>query len=70
MAKQTVKVIDRSADLPENYKSAFTKAGVNLNTYGELAFLSQMSSLSPELIAAFNEAEAAGLDKSILSKIV
>lgn len=62
--------IDRSTPLPDKYKQAFQKAGLTINSYGELAFVSQMSDMSLEVIGAFQEIEADGFDKDILGRIV
>lgn len=69
MAEQKT-TINRSTALPENYKSVFMKAGVNISTYGELAFLSQMEDLSANMLTAFNDIENLGFDRSVLGKIV
>jgi hypothetical protein len=70
MAGQKGEALDRSKNLPDNYKDIFSKAGVRISTYGEMAFLSQMTDQSPEMIAAFNELESLGFNKDILGKIV
>lgn len=70
MIKQNTNTIDRSTILPENYKSVFAKTDFKINTFGELAFLSQMLDPSKEILTAFNELESLGLDKNILSKII
>lgn len=70
MAGQKGEALDRSKKLPDNFKAIFSKAGVNLSTYGELAFLSQMTEQSMEIINAFIELELTGFNKDILSKIV
>lgn len=62
--------IDRSTPLPDKYKQAFQKAGLTINSYGELAFVSQMSDMSLEVIGAFQEIEVDGFDKDILGRIV
>lgn len=62
--------IDRSTPLPEKYKNVFIEAGSNLNTYGELAFILQMSPLPNELEIALDKIQQIGFDKEILSKIV
>lgn len=62
--------VDRSTPLPEKYQAAFTKAGVSLKTYGELAFLNQMEDQSFEILGAFIEIEALGFDKEVLKRIV
>lgn len=70
LVAQTNKIIDRSTNLPDDYKVSFNKVGFNINTFGELAFLSQMENKPSELILAFNEIENNGFDKNILGKIV
>jgi hypothetical protein len=62
--------VDRSTPLPANFKAAFQEAGTAINTYGELAFVSQMDPLSPELTAAMQKIEEMGFDKEILGRIV
>jgi len=62
--------VDRSTPLPENYQAAFKEAGATIKTYGELAFVSQMSDLSFEMQGAFIKLEALGFDKEILERIV
>lgn len=62
--------VDRSTPLPDNYRAFFKTAGVEISTYGELAFLSQMSGMSDPLKNAFVAIEDAGFDKEVLSRIV
>lgn len=64
--------ISRTTLLPESYRNAFKVANVSISTYGDLAFLAQMSEMSDELVKAFNEIEncVPQFDKSILSRIV
>lgn len=62
--------IDRSTPLPDKYQSAFQNAGVNIKTYGELAFISQMSDMSQQLVNAFAQIKEMGFDQDILSRIV
>lgn len=62
--------IDRSTPLPENYKSIFVEAGLDIKTYGDLAFLSQMNPLSDSIALALQKIEVLGFDKNILGKIV
>lgn len=62
--------IDRSTPLPDNYKSIFKMAGAEINTYGELSFLSQISDMTFEMIGAFQQIEEIGFDKNILTRIV
>ncbi len=62
--------VDRSTPLPEKYKSIFIQSGATINTYGDLAFVSQMDPMSPELIDAMEKIEQLGFDKDILNRIV
>jgi len=62
--------VDRTTDLPANYASIFKTAGLPVKTYGDLAFVSQMSDPSPEILLAFTQLEEAGFDKDILTRIV
>ncbi len=64
------KMISRSSSLPEEYKEILSKASYPINTYGDLAFLSQMSDMSNELINAFNDIKAIGFDIELLKKII
>lgn len=60
--------IDRSTQLPAEYIELFSKI-VEIQTYGDLAFISQMAK-SPALEAALVKLEELGFDKSILDRIV
>jgi hypothetical protein len=62
--------IDRSTLLPDNFKLCFKNAGVEISTYGELAFISQMSDMPFEIIGAFQKIEEMGFEKEVLSRIV
>lgn len=62
--------VSRSTSLPDNYRAFFKNAGVDISTYGELAFLSQMSDMSEALKGAFQAIEDAGFDKEVLGRIV
>ncbi|CAB4196519.1 hypothetical protein UFOVP1290_39 [uncultured Caudovirales phage] len=62
--------VDRSTPLPEKYKSIFVASGTTINTYGDLAFISQMDPMSPELFDAIQKIEQLGFDKDILNRIV
>lgn len=62
--------VDRSTPLPDKYKIFFKDAGINISTYGELAFVSQMSEMPFEVIGAFQKIEELGFDKEVLSRIV
>jgi hypothetical protein len=62
--------VNRSTALPEQYKMVFQEAGLSISTYGEMAFVSQMSELSQELVNAFSQIESLGFDKEMLERIV
>lgn len=62
--------VNRATELPNNYVSILKIAGLPVKTYGDLAFVSQMSDPSPEILLAFTQLEEAGFDKNILSRIV
>jgi hypothetical protein len=62
--------VDRSTPLPEKYRAVFKEAGVAINTYGELAFVSQMDPLSSELSIAMDKLQELGFDKEVLGRIV
>ena len=63
--------VDRSTSLPKNYQDIMESvAGIAIKTYGDLAFVSQMDPLSPELSLALEQLKAAGFDEEILQRIV
>jgi hypothetical protein len=64
--------VDRSTPLPAKYIEILVQCGNRLNspTYGDLAFLSQMDPISPELKQAFDELLDVGFDMEILKRIV
>lgn len=62
--------VDRSTPLPGKYKEVFVACQVPVNTYGDLAFLSQMSPMPDDFILALTQIEALGFDKEILGRIV
>lgn len=61
--------VSRSTLLPENYRTVFQEIGVFADSYGDLAFLSQMEQ-TPELTLAFEKLAELGFDKDILERIV
>lgn len=61
---------DRSTILPDEYKLIFSNINMPINTYGDLAFMSQMPDMSNEVINAFIILEQIGFDKNILTKIL
>lgn len=62
--------VSRTTLLPVNYKNIFDNAGFNLNTYGDLSFLSQMNPMPNTASNAFNDIKMLGFDDSILTKII
>lgn len=62
--------IDRTTPLPLDYIALFKKCGYELSTYGELAFLNQMSDKSNELSIAFQTIIDNGFDIDLLNKVV
>jgi len=63
--------VDRTTPLPAIYKDIFAKAGFLINTYGDLAFLSQMSPMPREISCAMMDIiDKHGFDKDILKRIV
>ena len=62
--------VDRSTQLPLDYQAIFEQAGTSIRSYGDLAFISQMTDLSGPLLEALQKIEQMGFDKSILSRIV
>lgn len=62
--------VDRSTPLPDKYRLIFQSANLNISTYGELAFVSQMSEMPFEVIGAFQQIEELGFDKEVLTRIV
>lgn len=61
--------VDRTTPLPDNFKAPFQEIGVFVNSYGDLAFLSNMEQ-TPEMLAAFEKLNGLGFDKDILGRIV
>lgn len=62
--------IDRSTQLPLEYQTIFEQAGTSIKSYGDLAFVSQMTDMPIPLQEALQRIESIGFDKSVLSRIV
>jgi len=62
--------IDRTSNLPDNYKNIFNKFGLSINTYGELAFAASMDDMPENIFQAFKEIECLGFKKDILKRIL
>lgn len=60
--------VDRSTPLPLKYIEVFSDV-VTIQTYGDLAFVSQMAK-SPQLESALARIEELGFDKSVLDRII
>jgi len=61
--------VNRSTQLPQNYREVFQAIGITAQNYGDLAFLFQMEK-SPELEAAFMKIKELGFDEEIIGRIV
>jgi hypothetical protein len=61
--------LDRSTPLPSDYQKVFNDADMNIKTYGELAFLSNMEQTS-QISDAFLELQLLGFDKETLQRII
>ena len=64
------KTIDRSTSLTPQCKNAFEICGYNVSTYGDLAFLNQMTDKPEALNMAFSFAIGVGLDIDVLNRVV
>lgn len=62
--------VDRSTPLPDKYKEVFQRISLTINTYGDLAFVSQMEPMPFELAGAMIEIETIGFDPEVLKRIV
>jgi hypothetical protein len=61
--------VDRSTQLPANYRSIFQDIGITAQNYGDLAFLFQMEK-TPELEGAFVKLIELGFEEDIIGRIV
>lgn len=63
--------VDRSTQLPPNYIEVMKDiGGVNVTTYGDLAFLSHMDPMPDNIAKAMEKLAEFGLDKEVLKRIV
>lgn len=63
--------VDRSTQLPSNYSDIIRDmAGINISTYGDLAFISQMDPMPDNLAKAMEKLAEFGLDQNVLKRIV
>jgi len=62
--------VSRSTAVPNEYKPIFNAVGVNIQTYGDLAFIYQMEDKPAELQAAFDKIIEMGFDVEIIKRVV
>jgi hypothetical protein len=63
--------VDRSSILPSEYRKVLNEvANININTYGDLAFVSQMEPLPDNIAQALEKMIEMGFDKDTLKRIV
>lgn len=63
--------VDRSTSLPSNYSDIMREIGnVNVNTYGDLAFLAHMDPMPSNIAQALEKLAEFGLDQNVLKRIV
>jgi len=63
--------VDRSTQLPPNYIEIMKEiGGVNVSSYGDLAFLSHMDPMPDNLAKALEKLAEFGLDQAVLKRIV
>jgi hypothetical protein len=63
--------VDRSTQLPATYRDVLKTIGnTNVDTYGELAFISQMDPMPDNLKLALNKLTEMGFDLKVLKRIV
>lgn len=63
--------VDRSTVLPATYRDILKNtAGLNISTYGDLAFLSQMDPMPDKVTKALEEMVEQGFDREVLKRIV
>lgn len=61
--------VDRSTQLPLNFRAVFQEIDITVQSYGELAFLFHMER-TPQLQTAFDKIKELGFDEEIVSRIV
>ena len=71
LAGQKSLSVDRSTMLPATYRDILKNTGgLNISTYGDLAFLSQMDPMSDNISQALEEMVGQGFDREVLKRIV
>lgn len=61
---------DRSTPLPDNYKAIFTNLKLTANTYGDLAFMDQITPVPVDIASGMEQLKALGFDRTLLGKII
>lgn len=63
--------VDRSTQLPATYRDIMREvANLVINTYGDLAFVSQMDPMPENISLAMDRLAAAGFDMGVLGRII
>ncbi len=63
--------VDRSTKLPAPFRDILREVGhINIETYGDLAFVSQMDSMPNDIVAALDKMTEMGFDREVLKRIV
>jgi hypothetical protein len=63
--------VDRSTQLPATYRDILKEvAGLNISTYGDLAFVSQMDPMPENITLALEKMMNQGFDMEVLKRIV
>lgn len=70
MSDKKTDQFSRTTQLPIEYKNMFENSGFKILTYGDLAFIIEMSDKTPELIHSINELKNSGFDLSLLRRII
>jgi hypothetical protein len=71
LAGQKSLSVDRSTQLPAPYRDILKNiANLTINTYGDLAFVSQMDPMPDNVATAMDQITAQGFDREVLKRIV
>jgi hypothetical protein len=68
--EQTGDNIDRSAALQDKYIEILVSAGIDIKTYGDLAFITQTNPIQDNVLEAITKMEEIGFDREALKRIV
>lgn len=69
-SKRGNNTVDRTTPLPDKYKTIFKNVGIDLRTYGDLAFLYHATDTNEDVKKAFDDATIEGLNIELLNKVV